>query len=54
MKILLFALFLLAIGLVFWILNGIIRKMAYDTTKRSLHSRVIIAVFLVMLAATNV
>ena len=54
MKIVLFTLFLLAMGLIFWGLNWIIRRLSYEPTKRYLHSRLILAIFLVMLAATNV
>ena len=54
MKIVLFTLFLLAMGLIFWGLNWIIRRLSYESTKRYLHSRLILAIFLVMLAATNV
>lgn len=54
MKILYFALFLLLVGLVFFLLNRLVRKMAYPLTKRFLHCRIIPIVFVVLLAATNV
>ena len=54
MKILYFALFIAAAGMVFWGLNGVIRKLAYHKEQRYLHCRLILAVPLVLLAAANV
>ena len=53
-KILCFIIFILVTWLLFLGLRGLIRKLAYDQSERYLHCRLIIAVFLVLLAATNV
>lgn len=54
MKILYFILFLLAAGLSFAALNGLIRNTAYPLTQRFLHCRLIPIVLVALLAATNV
>lgn len=54
MKILIFALFLLAAGFLFYALNGLFRKLAYPMEQRYLHCRLIPALLLVYLAAANV
>lgn len=54
MKIVFFALFLLAAGLVFAGLNLLICQLAYPRDRRYLHCRIIPAVLLVLLAVTNV
>ena len=54
MKILYFALFLLAAGCLFVLLNQVIRKMAYPIFQRYLHCRLIPIVLVVLLAVTNV
>lgn len=54
MKILIFALSLVAVGLVFWGLNRTIRALAYPKEERYLHCRLIPAVVLTLLAAANV
>ena len=54
MKILFFALFLLAAALLFRVLTGVFRKMAYPIEQRYLHCRMVPALLLAFLAAANV
>ena len=54
MKILFFALFLLAAALLFRGLSSVFRKMAYPIEQRYLHCRMVPALLLVFLAAANV
>ena len=54
MKILFFALFLLAAALLFRVLTGVFRKMAYPIEQRYLHCRMVPALLLAFLAAGNV
>lgn len=54
MKILYFALFLLAVGLLFVLLNSRIRNMAYPQHQRFLHCRLILVLFAALLALANV
>lgn len=53
-KLIFFAIFLLLVGLSFFGLNKLIQKLAYDKSQRYLHCRIIPALFLVLLGATNV
>ena len=54
MKILYFALFLAAVCLVMVGLDALIRKLAYDKSRRYLHGRLLLAVFLAELVLLNV
>lgn len=54
MTILYFALFLIAVGLVLWACNSLVKKLSYGIGMRYLHCRIIPVVLLVLLAATNV
>ncbi|MBR1481364.1 MAG: hypothetical protein IJ598_00160 [Ruminococcus sp.] len=54
MKIFLFFLFLAAAAGIFFLLNLLMRRLAYPIRKRYLHVRTVVAVFLLNLALTNV
>ena len=54
MTILYFALFLIGVGLVLWLLNRGILKLSYDRNMRYLHCRQLFTVFLSLLICTNV
>lgn len=54
MTILYFALFLIAVGLVLWLLNKLVVKLAYDRSARYLHCRIIPVVFLTVVLVANV
>ena len=53
MKLLLFAVFLIAVGVVFFILDGLICKLAFEKSQRYLHFRYIVAVIAAELIVFN-